>query len=204
MAAETDNEIEIVATLEKQQTSPMFVRVASLFKEDQPEWRCCCCTIVKKTAVETIGKFVLFVGMISYIFYQLGKYFDSNENREEYVDIRVVDTMPMPFIYVDMYLGNMTYCQFDFAFWNGTEYTYTTFDEYENWGNDPNEVDIQDLFDYVDNDNDCKGVWIKYDYEYVLCDATCIAFVIIIYIMFCQLQFCFRIHFCSVDNSQFV
>ena len=179
-----DENLEIQAELEKQASAaPGFERVAELFTEDEPEWNCLCCTIVKKTAVETIGKFILFLGMIAYIVYQLGKYFDDDENRDEIVDIKTVDAMPMAFIYVDLFQSNETNCSLSFGFWNGSSYTASYYQEWEDFG-DPSDWTISEMLDYVD-DNGCEPRYVKYDYE-----LSCILFVFFIFILI-VCSFCF-------------
>ena len=163
-------DIDIIGHLEKETNAvspvaPVLKRVASLFKEDEPEWDCCGHSLVKKTAVETVGQFVLFLGMIGYIFYQLYKYFDPNENRQEIVNISTVDSMPMAFIYVDFVKGNDTNCTLNFKFYNGTSWTSSNFSQWYDWGNNPNNVTIDQMFDYVDNENDCQATYIQYESE---------------------------------------
>ena len=59
-------DVNIVDAMDRERQSStgaghMMKRVRSIFKEDEPQWECCHIKIKKKTAVETFGKFFLFL-----------------------------------------------------------------------------------------------------------------------------------------------
>lgn len=135
------------------------------FQAEEPKWRLCKkIHITKKAGVIGITKIFLLIGMLSYVIYQLLKYFNPNINRREYIKEKLVDTMPFAFFYYT-YIYDSTMCNNTFGFYNGSVFGMTQ--EYHEWNVSNYSYDqyfnptIDEMFDYVDNINDCKGAYIR-------------------------------------------
>lgn len=122
-------------------------RVASIFKENQPEWKFCGTLIKKKTVIENMGKFLLFCIMICYIAYQLSKYVNPNENKIEYAEVTSITETPVPYFYIDL----SSYYNCTFGIYRGQDWSasfwYGRWYEWQNYRNSS----LQTTFDYVDS-----------------------------------------------------
>ena len=154
-----NDEIQIIDKDEKK----LELVVKEELETQDPKWHCFCCDLPRKTAVLALTKIILFMAMVSYIIYQLAKYFNTNINRREYTKEVLVDTVPFTYIYF-AFAANNTICNTSFGFYNGTEFRVTEYFHY--YEMTPN-MTISDLFDYVDNENDCKGAYVVKKEMYV-------------------------------------
>lgn len=137
------------------------------FDPSTENYRIGCLKLNGKTAILLIQFLIVFGIIGTYFGYNIFRYFDTSTNRKDYTKDETVDTMPIPFVYIDF--ERVDGCQVTLYFANDDTSIYLYSGNYTNYDiniyntSHRNTIDIETILDEESSD-EWKVIYVENSY----------------------------------------